>query len=80
MNVTLKLFAAVRDIVGESTRELELERGTSASQVWSLLVKDHPELGAHQVPMVAINEEYAEAGTELEDGDELAFIPPVSGG
>ena len=80
MKVTLKLFAAVRDIVGESTRELTVGEGTSAAEIWQELVGENPALSAHRIPMVAVNQEYADAEQPLGDGDELAFIPPVSGG
>lgn len=80
MNVTLKLFAAVRDIVGESSRELQLDEGATPEQLWGDLVSHHRDLSVHRIPMVAINEEYAGADTELHEGDEVAFIPPVSGG
>ena len=80
MKVTVKLFAAVRDIVGDSELELRLSEGADARQIWDRLVANHPGLAIHHMPMVAINEEYAEPETGLRDGDELAFIPPVSGG
>ena len=80
MKVTLKLFAAVRDIVGATTRELDLEAGATPARVWTKLVDEYPALSPHRIPMVAVNEEYAEPDRRLEEGDELAFIPPVSGG
>ncbi len=80
MKVTLKLFAAVRDIVGESTREFTVSDGTTPAAVWQELVAENPALSVHRIPMVAVNEEYADADQVLHDGDELAFIPPVSGG
>lgn len=80
MNVTLKLFAAVRDIVGDSSRELSVADGSTAVDVWASLTAQYPRLSAHPIPMVAINQEYAEPERPLHEGDELAFIPPVSGG
>lgn len=80
MKVTLKLFAAVRDIVGESSLELEITQGTAAEDLWERLVTDHPALAVHRMPMVAVNQEYAAPDRVLDEGDEIAFIPPVSGG
>jgi molybdopterin converting factor subunit 1 len=80
VNVTLKLFAAVRDIVGESSRQLEVDTGSTPAGVWALLTTEYPGLAVHRIPMVAVNQEYAAPNHPLHEGDELAFIPPVSGG
>lgn len=81
MKVRLLLFAVLRDIAGRNEEVLTLADGTSAADVWETLRREHPRLsGFRQPPLVAINESYAAAGTSLHDGDELAFIPPVSGG
>lgn len=81
MNVTLLLFAVLSDIVGESALELEVATGTRAIDVWSELRAKHPKLGPYErPPFTAVNEQYVDAETVLVDGDEVAFIPPVSGG
>lgn len=81
MKVRLLLFAVFRDIVGTDRRELELPEGTSALEVWSELRAHHRELAElERPPMTAINMNYSDPSTALRDGDELAFIPPVSGG
>ena len=74
MPVTVRLFAGLRERAGWSQRELEgLER---VGDVWPAL-----ELGEEPGGLLyAVNREYAEAGQELRDGDEVALIPPVSGG
>ena len=76
MQVRVRLFAALRERAGATEVELELPDGA--------LVRDalaHFGQLADGVPMVmAINREYAEADAELRAGDELALIPPVSGG
>ena len=76
MHVTVRLFAGLREQAGTSRRELELERGATAADVW-------PALGLGERPpglLVAVNREYADAAQALSDGDEVALIPPVSGG
>jgi molybdopterin converting factor subunit 1 len=76
VHVTVRLFAGLREQAGTSRRELELERGATAADVW-------PALGLGERPpglLVAVNREYADAAQALSDGDEVALIPPVSGG
>jgi MoaE-MoaD fusion protein len=74
MPVTVRLFAGLRERAGWARRELEgLER---VGDVWPAL-----ELGEEPGGLLyAVNREYAEPGQELRDGDEVALIPPVSGG
>ena len=74
MPVTVRLFAGLRERAGWARRELEgLER---VADVWPAL-----ELGEEPDGLLyAVNREYAEPGQELRDGDEVALIPPVSGG
>jgi molybdopterin converting factor subunit 1 len=81
MKVRLLLFAVLRDIVGTDEREMELREGATAQEVWSELRRNHPELARiERPPMTAVNMNYVDPETPLRDGDELAFIPPVSGG
>jgi MoaE-MoaD fusion protein len=74
MPVTVRLFAGLRERAGWSRRELE---GVArVGDVWPAL-----DLGEEPGGLLyAVNREYAEAGHELRDGDEVALIPPVSGG
>ena len=76
MRVVVKLFAGLRERAGTGERPLELPDGALASDVW-------PELGLGEEPdglLYAVNREYAESGQPLAEGDEVALIPPVSGG
>ena len=73
MPVTVKLFAGLRERAGWSSREVEAAR---VGDVW-------PQLGLGDEPgglLYAVNKEYADRERELRDGDEVALIPPVSGG
>ncbi len=73
MNVTVKLFAGLRERAGWSERKLE---AATVAEVW-------PQLGLGEEPaglLYAVNREYADRSTALAAGDEVAIIPPVSGG
>ena len=81
MHVTVRFFALHRDIVGASQISCEIAKGTTLGQLWSQLCEEFPALApATRSVMFAHNQEYADPETELHDGDEVAFIPPVSGG
>jgi molybdopterin converting factor subunit 1 len=76
MEITVRLFAAVRERAGASRRTLRLEDGSRVGDVWQAL-----ELGEEPAGMAyALNREYADRAEALRDGDEVAVIPPVSGG
>lgn len=81
MRVRLLLFAVLKDVVGSSEQELDVPAGSSAGDVWTSLRAQHTRLQAYEKPpLTAVNLEYVGAETLLREGDELAFIPPVSGG
>ena len=76
MQITVRLFAGLRELAGTGLRELELPEGSSPADVW-------PALGLGAEPpglLYAVNREYTEPDRQLSDGDEVALIPPVSGG
>jgi molybdopterin synthase catalytic subunit len=74
VNITVKLFAGLRERAGWSEREFP-DVGRVAD-VWPLLGLGDEPAGL----LYAVNQEYAEKDTQLADGDEVALIPPVSGG
>ena len=79
MHITVRCFASVRELLGAATLELEVPAETTVEQLKALLAKDVPEF--LRLPVAyAVNQDYAEAGRALQDGDEVAFIPPISGG
>ena len=81
MTINVKLFAVVRDRAGTSALELALPRSATVAIAAAALAERYPAVAAF-LPRVAyaVNQEYAPPSTELHDGDELAIIPPVSGG
>ena len=81
MQIRLLLFAAVRDIVGTDEMNVELDEGTTPAALWATLRSKHDRLAGYETPpMVAVNQVYADPEAPLRPGDEVAFIPPVSGG
>ncbi|HJZ48625.1 MAG TPA: molybdopterin converting factor subunit 1 [Roseiflexaceae bacterium] len=81
MLVTVRYFAGHRDITGHSEERLDLEPGATVGSVWELLVGRYPRLAGYTGRMLyAVNQDYGTLTTELRGGDEVAFIPPVSGG
>jgi sulfur-carrier protein len=81
MKLNVKLFALAKDVYGESSVELELSDSADIRQLRERLAAKIPAL-AHLMPqlMFAVNSEYATDRTPLSGGDEVACIPPVSGG
>ena len=76
MRVKVRLFAGLRERAGTSERDMELDEGSRVDEVW-------PALGLGPQPpglAFAVNRRYVEPDHVLADGDELAVIPPVSGG
>src|SRR4051812_9216376 len=81
MRVRVRLFAIQRELVGAREVPLELPDGATIEDAWAALVALHPTLApGRSAVRFARNAEYSDASTLLENGDELAVIPPVSGG
>ena len=81
MKVRVLYFASVRDIAGTTEETLELEAGTKTQDLLEALIRTHPELkGLEPSLAISVNQEYAARDAPLADGDEVALIPPVSGG
>lgn len=81
MNVRVRYFAAVREAAQISQEEMQLPAGSSVSEALAMVVDRHPAV-ARLVDsvMVMVNQAYVDRRALLADGDELALIPPVSGG
>lgn len=81
MHVTIRLFARLREMAGTGELSRELADGATAADAWSALVREFPAIGDYSRNVAcAINEEYAPLSASLKQGDEVAFLPPVSGG
>jgi molybdopterin converting factor subunit 1 len=81
VKVHLKLFAGVREIAGQDNVELDVEEGTTAGGLWERLLTDHPKLSGYtDIIQFAVNQDLVDRGVKLEADDEIAFLPPVSGG
>ena len=79
--LTLKLFATLRERARTSELTREFPDGTTIAQIWTHLLREFPELGGHRDSVgFAVNQEYVEGDFQPRQGDEVAFIPPVSGG
>ena len=82
MTVAVRLFAVLRERVGSNSIEVELDDGATVAEALARLA-ERPELGdlLDRMPVaMAVNRDYADGGTSLAPGDELALVPPISGG
>ena len=81
MKVRTKFFAAIKDIVGTPEVELELPDGITAGDLFQQYCQQHTPLSRYaNNTMISVNLEFVPPETRLHEGDEIAFIPPVSGG
>ena len=81
MRVRVRLFASLREVVGRSDAELELGDGATPEHVFRTLSEAHPALRSRRQSLsAAVNRRYVGFDEPLSDGDEVVFVPPVSGG
>lgn len=78
--ISVLLFGITRDIVGQDSVSCPLPPGSRVIDLLETLKQQYPRLGDIRSLLVAVNSEYAEADTVLSSKDEIALIPPVSGG
>jgi len=81
--ITLKYFASLRDIAEKEEDSLDIENPITIDQLSDIISKTTPKMGANirgKKVMISVNEEMASADTIIHDGDEVAFLPPFSGG
>jgi molybdopterin converting factor subunit 1 len=81
MQVTVRLFARLRELAGSGELRRELPPGATVATLWEALAAEFPSMQPHARSVsAAVNQEFARRTTELGEGDEVAFLPPVSGG
>ena len=81
LKVTVRLFAGYREKAGEAEVRLELPEGATVGSLVDEMLRRYPDLTRDAATLVvAVNHEYSEHHNVLTDGDEVALIPPVSGG
>jgi molybdopterin converting factor small subunit len=80
MEINLRAFGIAKEIFGSSTISLQLTNDATVYNLKYLLEREYPRLKQLASDMVAINNEYALDGETVHQQDEIAIIPPVSGG
>ena len=81
--ITLKYFASLRAIAEKEEDSLNIENPITIDQLSDIISKTAPKMGAiirEKKVMISVNQEMASADTIIHDGDEVAFLPPFSGG
>src|SRR6267378_2139651 len=79
--VRTRLFARLRELAGTDAENVEVRAGATVADVYNALRKSHPGLDlSTESVRAAVNQEFADWDVVVADGDEVAFIPPVSGG
>jgi molybdopterin converting factor subunit 1 len=81
VNVNIRYFAIIRELLGRSTENRQVADGSTVGQLFDELTAQHPGLDRMRpVTMMMVNQQYVSSNHTLHDGDEVALIPPVSGG
>lgn len=81
MQITVKLFALMREKAGTDTIPLEVPVGGAVTQALATLVRQYPMLEPYMANMrLSLHMDFVDPNTTLVEGDELVLIPPVSGG
>ncbi len=81
MRITVRLFARLRELAGAGELVRDVPPGATVDTVWQGLAAEFPAMAPHRVSISsAVNADFAPMTTMLRDGDEVAFLPPVSGG
>jgi molybdopterin converting factor subunit 1 len=80
MKYKINLFGITRDIIGSNVTEIEMNQSTDVQAVLGKLKASYPKLKDIKSLLIAVNSEYAESDLILSETDEIALIPPVSGG
>ena len=77
MSVTVKFFASLRERLGRDEARLDLDSPHTVREIWREATADAP---LPENIIMSVNMEYAQADALVQDGDEVAFFPPITGG
>jgi molybdopterin converting factor subunit 1 len=81
MRVTVQLYARLRELAGRADCDVDVPSGATIGVVWQALIDRHPALAPFGTAVsCARNDDFARQTTPVEEGDVIAFLPPVSGG
>lgn len=81
MKIKVKLFAAFRDIVGAKEEDIVIDDGSTVQSLLEDYIRRFPQMGRFREHIIlSVNKEYGAPTRHLKDGDEVSFLPPVSGG
>ncbi len=81
MKVKVKLYAAFREIVGAKEEDLDVPEGTTVNGLLDDYIRRFPALARYREHIIlSVNKEYGPPAKVLREGDEVSFLPPVSGG
>jgi|TARA_B110000495_G_C22577592_1_gene347211 molybdopterin converting factor subunit 1 len=81
--ITVKFFASLKTIAEKEEEQIEIQSSISMDQLSDIISKTSPKMGdiiRDNKIMISVNQEMADADTIIHDGDEVAFLPPFSGG
>ena len=81
--ITVKFFASLKTITEREEDRIEIENSISMDQLSEIISKTSPKMGdiiRDKKVMISVNQEMADSDTIIHDGDEVAFLPPFSGG
>jgi molybdopterin converting factor subunit 1 len=81
MRVTVRFFARLRELAGAGECAVEVAPGATIAEVWRAMVRERPALEPFGRSIsCACNAEFARPTVVVHEGDDIAFLPPVSGG
>jgi len=81
MKIKVRLYASFREIVGAKEQEIEIADDTTVQMLLEDYIKRFPQIGRFREHVIlSVNKEYGHPQRKLKDGDEVSFLPPVSGG
>ena len=77
MNIHVKYFASIRDSMGVDSEDISIDTSLTVYELWGKL---SVEKRVSEDVLIAVNHEYVDKGFKFNDGDEVAYFPPVTGG